>query len=169
MRVALVVALVGALAAGQASAQEGEHHPHCNHVAVFVGGTTPLNEDAGGKTSFTVGADYERKLNDYVGAMVLADFAFGDHKRQALFAAFLAYHAVKPLRLAVGPGVEFVEKDETSGGTTTTKNKAYFVMSSRGSYEFHVGKLSLSPTLGLDFIGETKASVVYGLALGYGF
>jgi hypothetical protein len=146
-----------------------EHHFHHNHVAVFVGGTTALNEEKGGTTSFTVGADYERRVTATLGVMAVADLSIGNHKRQWLAAAMFAYRPLDELRLAIGPGLELVDTDETSGGTTITKTKAYFVVSSRASYEFHVGKLSLSPTLGLDFIGETKTSFVYGLAVGYGF
>lgn len=47
----ILLAAVGAPLGGQAAAQDrtdNGHDFHHNHVAVFVGGTTPFNEDAGG-------------------------------------------------------------------------------------------------------------------------
>ena len=170
----LLAAGFSAPASGQTvsagSHAEEEHHFHHNHVAVFLGATTPADQERAGKTSFTVGADYERRFTPALGVMALADFAFGDLKRTALFAAMFAGHPIDALRIALGPGFELVEQNEIAeDGSTSTKHKAFFVISSRVNYEFHVGKVSLSPTVGLDFIGETKTSFVYGLAVGVGF
>jgi hypothetical protein len=43
------------------------------------------------------------------------------------------------------------------------------VIVTRASYEFHAGKVALAPTLGIDFVGETKTNIIYGLTVGYGF
>lgn len=154
---------------GQEDHADEDHHLHHNHIALFVGGTTPLDSASGGATSFTLGADYERRITPVLGALLLVDFAIGDHKRAALFGAMFAVRPIEPLRITVGTGFELVDKDVTSGGTTTTKKKAFFVIPTRASYEFHVGKLTLAPTFGMDFVGETKTNIVYGLSLGYGF
>ena len=170
-KLGVLLVAVGAFTT-QATAQDDQaddgHHFHHNHLAMFVGGVTPFTKQAG-ETSFVLGADYERRFNPAVGVIALADFAFGQHKRTALFAAKLSYRPMAALRLAAGPGFELVETDVMSGGTTTTKHKAYFVIATRANYEFHVGKLSLGPTVGLDFIGETKTNFVFGVSLGYGF
>lgn len=171
---AFLVAGVSAPLAGQTvspgSHAEEEHHFHHNHVAVFLGATTPFDQDKAGKTSFTVGADYERRFTPALGVIALADFALGDLKRTALFAALFAGRPIDALRIALGPGFELVEQDKISeDGSTSTKHKAFFVIASRVNYEFHVGRVSLAPTVGLDFIGETKTSFVYGLAVGVGF
>ena len=171
---ALLVAGINAPLAGQtvsagSHAEEGPHFHH-NHVAVFLGATTPFDQDKAGKTSFTVGADYERRFTPALGVMALADFALGDLKRTALFAAMFAGHPIDALRIALGPGFELVEQDEIAeDGSTSTKHKAFFVISTRATYEFHVGRVSLTPAAGLDFIGETKTAFVYGVAVGIGF
>ena len=168
-----LLALTGQLRSQEAGEQEhagDDHHFHRNHVAVFLGATTALDRESGGKTSFTIGADYERRITPTLGVMALADFAFGDHKRTALFAAMFAGRPIDALRLAVGPGFELVEKDKTAeDGSSSTEHSAFFVISTRATYDFHVGRLSLSPAAGLDFIGETKTSFVYGVAVGIGF
>ena len=149
---------------------DDDHHYHDNHVAVFLGGTSPFDQERAGKTSFTVGADYERRFTQAVGAMALADFAFGDLTRTALFAALFAGRPIADLRLAIGPGIEFVEEDEIlEDGSTSTKHTGYFVISTRATYDFHVGVVSLTPAAGLDFVGETKTAFVYGGAVGIGF
>ncbi len=70
------------------------------------------------------------------------------------------------LRLGTGPGFELLETDESSGGT---KNKAYFIWGLTAFYEFHVGSLAIGPNFILDFVGETKTNITYGIAVGTGF
>lgn len=167
---AFLLAAGAPLAGQEAGHAEDDHGFHPNHIALFAGATTALNKEKGGTTSFTLGADYERRITPKVGVMGLVDFAIGDHKRTVILAAMFAWRPADALRIALGPGAEWVEKDEVGeGGETKTKRKAYYVTASRLSYDFHVGQLSISPTLGLDFIGETKASLVYGVSFGLGF
>lgn len=172
---AFLIAGAGAPLAGQSTSSGGhaadeEHHFHRNDVAVFLGATTPLDKARGGETSFTAGVEYERRFTRVLGAQALADFSFGDLKREAIFAALLTVRPIAPLRFSLGPGAELVEEDKIEeDGSTSTKNKAYFVIASRVIYVFHVGRISLAPTVGLDFIGETKTSFVYGLSVGAGF
>ena len=37
------------------------------------------------------------------------------------------------------------------------------------AYEFHVGSLSIGPIVFLDFVGETKTNLTFGLTVGTGF
>ncbi len=167
----LAAALVSAtLGTGRAAAQEshpddhpGEHF-HQNHVALMAGGMTPLS--AKSETSFALGADYIRRLNPTWGIGIGADFTFGDHKRSSLFVAGATFNPVPSLRLGTGPGFELVDKDMPGGGTST---KAYFVWFVSAIYEFHVGSLSIGPLVALDFVGETKTNLTYGLSVGTGF
>ena len=46
---------------------QDDHGFHHHHLAVFLGGTTPLDSASGGKTSFTIGADYEYRITPVVG------------------------------------------------------------------------------------------------------
>jgi len=170
VRAGAILVVAGPIAAGNPgllTAQEhaGDHQGfHHNHVAVVVAGMTPLSETS--ETSFALGADYEYRFNERWGAGSGADFTFGDHERTALFMAAATYRPVHALRLGTGPGFELVEKDKEGGGT---KNKAYFVWGIGVAYEFHFGSLSLSPTVILDFVGETKTNLTYGVAIGTGF
>ena len=158
------------LAAGPAAAQDhqedahGDEHFHKNHVAAMAGGMTPLS--AKSATSFALGADYVRRLNPTWGIGIGADFTFGDHKRSSLFVAGATFNPVPSLRLGTGPGFELVDKDMPGGGTST---KAYFVWFVSAIYEFHVGSLSIGPLVALDFVGETKTNLTYGLSVGTGF
>ena len=152
-------------AAEDAHGDDG-HGFHPNEVGVFVGATTPFDEEVGGGTSFTIGVEYERRFTADIGVIALAEFARGDHKRAELFAAEFAWRPIEDLRVGLGPGFELVEKDKPSGGT---KRSAFFVVVTRANYELHLDKVTLSPTLGLDFVGETKTNIVYGLTVGYGF
>ena len=73
-----------------------------------------------------------------------------------------------PLQDPVKASVSFevVEKEKPEGGT---KNKPYFVWGIIASYELHLGSWSLAPTLYLDFVGETKTNLTYGVTIGTGF
>ena len=172
MRRALITGgsgLIGLLMAPMQLEAQDDHAFHHHHLAVFVGATTPFNSASGGKTAFTIGADYEYRVTPIVGAMLLFDHVTGRHKRDWLFAAMFAVRPIDALRLATGVGFELADKDVTSGGTTITQTKAYFVWPTRASYDFHAGNFTISPTLGIDLIGETKTNIVYGLGFGYGF
>ncbi len=97
---------------------QDDHHFHHNDIAVFAGGITPLNEDAGGKTALALGADYERRFTTVVGAQALGELSFGDHKRTALAVLNLTVRPVAPLRLAAGPRIEWVEQDPPPGSSS---------------------------------------------------
>jgi hypothetical protein len=156
------------LSASPVSASEAgnaAHHFHSNDIGVFVGGTTPVDEKSGGETAPTLGIDYERRITAAIGVVFMAEIVGDEHKREDLFAVEFAYR-VSDLRLGIGPGFELVEEDKPSGGT---KRSAYLVVVTRANYEFHVGKINLAPTVGVDFVGETKTNFVYGITVGYGF
>ncbi len=95
------------LTAARVSAQEAdgdahdERHFHRNHVAVVVGGMTPLSETS--QTSFALGADYERRLDPVWGVGVGADFTIGDHERSALFGTGVSFRPTPALRLGTVP------------------------------------------------------------------
>ena len=155
------------LAASPASAQDhtADHHDfHHHHVGVLVGGMTPLSETS--ETSFALGAEYEYRFNEKWGTGLGVDFTFGDHKRTALLATGVSYRITPAFKVATGPGFEWVEKNKSGGGTET---KPYFLWGFVFAYDFHVGSLSLSPTLYLDFVGETKTNLTYGIAVGTSF
>lgn len=77
-----------------------------------------------------------------------------------------AFRPVPSWRIALGPGFELVDKDKSDG---SVKKSAHFVTAIRTIYEFHLGKITVGPTLGIDLIGETDTNLVYGLTVGPGF
>ena len=144
------------------AAADGHFHHH--HVGVLVGGMTPLAETS--ETSWALGAEYEYRFNELWGTGLGVDFTFGDHKRTALVATGVSYRVTPAFKVATGPGLEWVEKDKPGGGTKTTP---YFLWGFLFAYDFHVGSVTLSPTVYLDFVGETKTNLTYGIAIGTGF
>ena len=151
--------LVLFVVAGAVCDARGHHH-----VGLFVGGMTPLSETSA--TSFALGADYEYRIDERWGIGLGVDFTIGDHKRTALMATGVTYRPFSALRVATGPGLELVEKDQPGGGIKSTP---YFLWGISVAYEFHVGSLSLAPTAILDFVGETKTNLTYGITVGTGF
>jgi hypothetical protein len=141
-----------------------DDHFHHHHVGVLVGGMTPLSETS--ETSFALGAEYEYRFNEKWGAGLGVDFTFGDHKRAALVASGVTYRLTPDFKVITGPGVEVVDKDQPEGGTKST---VYFVWGFGAAYDFHVGSITLTPTVFLDFVGETKTNLTYGIAIGTGF
>jgi hypothetical protein len=137
-----------------------QHH----HVAVSVGGRTPL--EATSETSRAVGADYEYRFDARWGAGVIADAAIGSHKRSALISGGVTFRPSPRLRLGTGPGLELVEKGKSGGGT---KNEAHLIWGVSGYYEFHVGDFAVGPVLFVDFVGETKTNLTYALSIGRGW
>lgn len=152
--------------AGPLAAQEhaDDHHDfHHHHLGVMVGGMTPLSEKS--ETSFALGAEYEYRFNELWGAGLGVDFTLGDHKRTALVATGVTYRLTPDFKLITGPGFEVVEKDKPEGGT---KSKVYFVWGFGAAYDFHIGLITLAPTVFLDFVGETKTNLTYGISIGTG-
>ena len=174
MRAVILAAVAVTLNASSSFAAEGgeandEHEAH--HLAVFVGGTTPTK--AGNATVVALGVAYERRFTELWGLEALADFGIGDHERTALFAAgptvrpfsllgeMSSWVWLSPLKLGVGAGVELVEKN--------SKTTTHAIVGIGAGYEFHVGWLSVAPTVYVDFVGETKTNISYGLYLGSSF
>ena len=139
-----------------------EHEWQKNHVAAFIGGMAPLNNST--ETSLALGLSYERRLTEYFGLEVLADFTIGAHERTALFASGLTYRPFTELglKLMTGPGFELEQHD----GHATKVNFVYGV---GAAWEFHIGKVSVAPTVYFDFLGESKTNLTFGLGIGTGF
>jgi len=137
-------------------AEEAEHspaeggHAHRHHVALFLGATHTDEED-----EFSIGVDYEYRLNPLLGLGGIAEYTGGEHET-AIAAAALFIHPFKMLRLVLGPGFEF-EGDEKE-----------FLLRVGAAYQILVGKLTLAPELNVDFV-DGNENLVYGISLGLGF
>ena len=153
------------------SGNDGHHDWHPNHIAMFLGGVTPVSSD--NSTVFAIGIAYERRFSPLLGIEGLVDFGIGDHKRTALFAAGPTFRPftllagsrgrdlLAPLKLGIGPGFEIVDKKG--------KTSVHFLVGVGTGYDIHLGKFTLTPTVYVDFIGETETNVTYGLYMGWGF
>ncbi len=134
-------------------AEEGGHH--LNHAGLFLG-VTRLE----GHSSFTIGADYERTLpvaHERVAIGGLIDVATGREAKHVIVAATLSFRPVEPLKLVVGPGVEF------SHG----KHEALFRAGASVDL-LHAGPFTISPGVYFDFVGGHTATV-FGVTFGKGF
>ena len=140
---------------------------HPNDIGFFLGASTPTEKKS--DTSLSIGAEYERRPHERWGFGAVSDFVFGDFKRTALAAPAVFIHPVGDLKIAVAPAAEWVEKEVVGPQGTSMKHEVHFVMRLGFSYVFHSGHFSLSPLLNVDFIGETKTTLVYGVVFGWGF
>ena len=144
---AQIVLVVALLSTGEALASEAhdEHESwHPNHLALFLGGTTPLTSKD--ETVFAIGVAYERRLTELLGIEGLAEFGIGDAKRTGLFvfgptvrpftllAASRARDLLAPLKFGTGPGFEIVDKK----GKTT----AHFLYGVGVGYDIGVRKFN---------------------------
>lgn len=134
---------------------DGMEEFHSNHVAIFAAGLT--SELESNHTSYTMGTDYERRLSSRVGVGALADFVF-EAERETLLAAAFVLHPRSSLRAWFAPGVALVE------GSARRPFVARFGI----GYDSELGRSTLSPTFNVDIV-EGHLSLVYGVALGFGF
>lgn len=164
---------------GEANAEE---EYHANHIALFLGSSTTTEEvpEGSSATSFTLGADYERRLSGLIGLGLLVDFAIGDFERTALLGVPLFVHPVGGLRLVAAPAVEFASEAESESPdmngeaaqeeSSERESETGFAFRLGVGYEFELGeRWSLAPEFNTDFISGKSATLVYGLSLGLGF
>ena len=142
-------------AAGEA---HGSEHHHKNHIAFFVG-STEAEEHHGEKEDrdFTLGVDYERRLNSVVGIGGLFDWVV-EGRREYLVGVPLFLHAGKHAKFQLAPCYQRIRE---------TGDNA-FVFRTGFMWDFFVGKVSLSPTVLYD-LTEEQDFLVFGLTVGKGF
>jgi hypothetical protein len=151
--------LAATFAASAAAAQEpatqepATHESKPHHLSAVIGGTIVAEAD---ETAFTLGLDYEYRLNRTLGLGFVAEHAFGAIDSTTLLAV-ADLHITEGLAIQTGPGVEFVD-DET-----------FFVTRLGLVYEFELGEaFTLSPQLHYDF-SSGEDGIVFGIAIGRAF
>ena len=155
MRVRIALGLVTALAfaldvAAKGSAHHWETSPH--HLSALVG--TTYTKECG--NAFTLGIDYEYRLNDFLGVGFVAEYAFEDLDAYTyLLVADL--HITNNFIAQIGPGVEF------HGSHKMEVARLGFL------YEFETSGFTISPQLHYDYHRNHKSAVVAGLAIGMSF
>lgn len=143
----------------EGSAEEhGAAHHHKNHFAVFVG-TTEAEEHQGeqGDPDFTIGFDYERRINDWFGAGALADFVV-EGRREYLLGPLFIFHAGKSAKFFAAPCYQKVRE-------TGHHN---LVFRTGFAWDFFFGKYSVFPAIYYDFT-EEQNFLVLGVGFGLGF
>ena len=155
MRVYLATVLLGASAyASGVGAKENAHHwqstPH--HLSALVGTTYTKECD----NAFTLGIDYEYRLNDFLGVGFVAEYAYVDLDAYTyLLVADL--HITNHFIAQIGPGLEF-------HGSHKMEVARLGLL-----YEFEMAGITVSPQLHYDYHRNHKSAVVAGLAIGMSF
>ena len=131
-----------------------------NELGLYIAGTTNLDSD---KTAFTIGADYERKVNILemgFGIGLFAEAAFFDEKEFLIGVPF-TFYLIEGFGVGVAPGIALIDREE---GT-----EEEFLFRIKAGYTFDIGsKYFVKPALALDFIGGDK-ELVYGGVIGIRF
>jgi hypothetical protein len=152
---ASILALLLAFAlTGPGFAQEAAGEPERrHHLSVVIGGTHIPDVD---ETAFTLGLDYEYRLNQTLGLGFVAERAFGAIDSTTLLAV-ADIHIAGGFAIQTGPGVEFV------------RDESFFVTRIGALYEFEIGEaFTLSPQLHYD-ISTGEDAIVFGIAIGRAF
>ncbi len=142
----------------------GENHFHYNHLALFSGASTLFE---GNQTSFTFGADYIRYFSpeSKFAAGIFTEAIFAHHT-EWLFGAVLFYGITKHLWIRSGPGIEILQ--EEIGHTGETESITEFLYRVGAGYSFHFGRISIDPSVDLDFV-RSSTTLVWGVNFGMGF
>ena len=147
--------------AGEEQASEGHaasnefQHSRKHHLSVLLADTRLLLPGEEDEDAFTIGIDYEYRLNYRFGAGVVAEYAV-DPLDATTFLGALDVHLYKGLVMQLGVGVEFIEGDANELGRIGML------------YEFEFGHLTFSPQLHWD-VTSAEDSVVFGFAIGRNF
>ncbi len=151
---AIMGLLLAAALTYPSAAQEAEgagSMPH--HLSVVIGGTHIPDAD---ETAFTLGLDYEYRLNRTLGLGVVAEQAFGPIDSTTLLAV-ADIHITEGLAIQTGPGVEFLD------------GESFFVTRIGAVYEVEVGEaFTLSPQVHYD-ISTGEDAIVFAFAIGRAF
>ena len=140
-----------------------------NHLGIFYGQTS--------NTSFkhaenTIGIEYERNLpliDNMVSIGALAEFILADHTNTVLMGTVTLRPPLFGMKFFAGAGVEMAKHETPDGqGGTHTETESHFALRLGTGYEFHLGRLSVSPTIAWDRI-DSHSYLVYGVAVGIGF
>jgi len=147
------------------------HVLYQHHIAVFGGMTSNLTHEV---NLLTFGLDYECRLgilDKKFGVGLNAEYLTGDHTEK-IFGIPIFYHPVRGLKFDFAPMFAIVEEFSEGGHepheSEEIENINEFGLRVGAIYDIHFNQFSISPTLNLDYIGESWA-VAFGVAFGIGF
>jgi hypothetical protein len=157
-------------AAAAAEHKEGGEVEHRNEAALIFAGTA---EHEGG-TFFTLGGEYERRLNEHWAIGGEVEHLF-DADRWVV-AAPVTYHIGRGFKVFAGSGFERAEAEPEEGApaeAATPGRETHFLVRIGGGYGFEFAeRYSISPALIMDFIHENGNRVrgfVFGVSFGVAF
>ncbi len=133
-----------------------------HHFSVVNGSTTIFEAD---ETAFTLGFDYEYRVNSLLGVGVVAEQAFGDIDATTILAV-ADIHLWRGLAVQTGPGVEFIDEETGFGEEENVTNFVYRI-GTLYEIEFE-GGYTLSPQVHYD-ISSSEDALVVGVAFGLAF
>ena len=174
----LAIAIICLAQADLALAQEPGHAPehdrgfhHRHHLGAFLGGTSSTHG-----SGFTVAADYEFRLQRYVGLGVTAETVAGALNENVVV-GLVYFHPTERLAVFGGGGWDrrlgLSRKPEPSTKSSDSSAEDAGARKPLGRlgilYEIPIGKaVALSPNLSLDFVTGTTVAV-YGVTIGFKF
>ncbi len=152
MTASLTMACLALSPVASAQEREGFSPEHRHHFSVIFAGTSLVDED---ETGFTLGGDYEYRINKNFGTGIVLERAFGTVDATTLLAV-VDLHVWRDLIIQVGPGVEFTEDETVVAGRLGAV------------YEFELPQnVTLSPQVHYDISRED--AIVFGVAVGRAF
>lgn len=161
--------------AGQVEAQEEGAEPR-NEIALVVAGTREREEEA---TSFTIGAEYERRLSRRFGIVGELEYVRGPGSW--VFAMPVVFRPVGGgFKLFAGPGLErrtvheAHEEHEGASQSGETEHEALFLWRVGTGYTWEFDeRYAVGPSFYLDFVreapGEWGRAFVFGVSVGIAF
>lgn len=131
----------------------GGHHVPDHAVGLFLGGTT-----GAGHTDYTIGLEYEYRVNEKFGFGPIIEFSPDAHGGDgvSVYMAGLHFHPFGGLRLTGGVGAEVVH---AHGG------EAEEIFRLGAAYDIELGNaFAIAPTVNVDFVNGHEL-VVFGVVL----
>ncbi len=134
------------------------HHFHKNHISMFLGATqAEKHHGERDDPGFSIGIDYERRLNQVIGVGFLADWVV-EGNREYLLGIPLFLHVGRHAKFQLAPGWHKLNEEHEDG----------WVFRTGFGWGFEVGKITLTPALYYD-ITENENIFVAGLEIGKGW
>ena len=147
------------------SVKDHSTHSYQNEIAVFIGATSQSERPG---THFTLGADYLRLISpDAPWALgIYGEAIFAEHTEWVAGVTVL-YLVTDKFWLRTGPGVEILQ-EAVEGSHDQTEKKTEFLYRVGMGYSFHLGGLTIAPSLDFDFVRHHDA-LVWGINVGKAF
>lgn len=145
----------GSMLPAHAESERGVDLEHRNHFAVVTTGSHLFVEDEADKSAFTIGGDYEYRINRILGAGFVLEHAFGELDATTLLGV-ADIHIWRGFALQAGGGVEWADHESNAVGRIG------------GVYEFELARgFTIAPQVHYDFSKED--TLVFGAAFGRAF